>query len=253
MSKLSMSRITLNRIIRLLLAIVAAATGVLMVAAARPPLRYFGNIPAQVGEREQITTTWDVPGVYVTVIDPAVVSFESIDPEIRDAICAAVKIERGEAPGALEFDDYLPQAEWDKPPQDAVVFRWDDFRGTSRNGTVLRIENDVIAAPMLSLEDYAVSWLNPGNLILYDGDAVGGLVCYRFTIPGENDTLIPPVHSLVFNARNIHVTGRPEYFFRYETPLQGGDPPGTLVLVRFPVETYLERVAQSAPFAVKEN
>jgi hypothetical protein len=30
-------------------------------------------------------------------------------------------------------------------------------------------------------------------------------------------------------------------------------PPGTLVFVRFPVETYLERVAQSAPFAVKEN
>ncbi len=248
-----MSRERLNRVIRIVLGLSIAVAFCLSVIAARPPYLYLGTYPAEIGQPAAIVSIWDIPAVYVTVSQPALVTFPP-DWKFADQVCMAVSFARGPAPTALEFNDFMPQSEWDKRPSEVVLLNYDDIIARARDDSQLKIGNPIIAPSIAAHTGFRVSWFGEDTYMLAANQTAGGLLCYYFYRTEGNREIptMPQIHQISFKAQNVHVMRRPVFYFRYNAAPEPNQPPQMRTLQAEPLDSYLARLAAEAPFAVKK-
>jgi hypothetical protein len=242
-----MSRERLNAAIRIVLAVTLLGAALFVVAAARPAPRLLTTYAAAFGTPQPVTSDWDIPALLVTLSHPAVVTFPA-EWKLPDQVCVVVRLERGPAPAAVDFNDYPPQAQWDVEPGQAVQVSPEDIVIEDRDRTSPVIADTEVGAAITARLPYRVNWFGLDLITLIDGQSTGGLLCYHF-LAGDH-SLIAFVHRIVLKGMNFHPRQLPAFYFRYNTDPDPSHPPQTAVLHQEPIDAYLERLVAQAPFAV---
>lgn len=245
----ALTRVQVNRMVRVLLLVVALGSLALTILAARPPTRHFGPYPAEVGTPAAIYADGGVPAAFVTLTDPAVISFPD-DWHVPEQLCMVIRIDRGDAGTALEFNDYPPQIDWDIPAQDTLMINNQLIEGHASNNAIMTLGNDTLKTLIDSRLPYLVSWIGQATTPLYKGKPLGGLACVTFTLEAKNR--IPPFLFLTFGVKNTHVEHYPAFYFRFNDPTPPNtQPPTTLTLQKRTMADYFADLLTSAPFVVR--
>lgn len=245
----TLTRTQVNWMVRGLLLSVGLGAFALTIIAAHPAYRYFGLYPAEFGKPQAIMADGGDPAAYITVTEPALVSFPS-DWKIPDNVCMVLSLSRSNAPTSVEFNDYLPQIQWDVPPASALMFENSSVQSGASDGSTLVLNNEFLN-PLLSARlPYRIQWLGQAQMPLYKDHPLGGLLCLSFVLDNKPHT--PPFFSINFTAKNVHVERTPAYYFRYKDNVAPDQhPKQTLDLQPRSIDDYMAHLVNSAPFAVK--
>jgi len=243
----------LNRMVRWVLVLTALLSFGLFVVAARPTVRYQGVILGSIGTPQPLLDESSTPALYVTIRQPAVVSFPDAW-KLSDQVCMAVHFERGSAPPSAPIDDYVPQAQWDQPwnqqyltnqlPSDALIIAPTDIDIRTDDGSKLALAGAALWGNVEALTPYRVHWFGTAPLILTHNQVADRLLCYYF----QNDShqlYVPFTHMLRFGAQNVQMSHMPGFAFVYSQMPQS---PETIRLQKMPMAAYFELLsAQSSP------
>lgn len=244
-----MTRQRLNVVIRLVLLGSTLLSLGFLIASARPASPYLQPYPAVVGQPQPITGYWDIPAIWVTVSQPAVVTFP-VELEGSDKVCMVVRFERGEAPAISNSIESEPQNEWDNNPPSALLIFPQHIVGDAGGTASLRFATPVIAGKTAERFPYRVNWIGRDVIALYDKQWTGGLLCYDFVSKGTADPMIPLAHSVSFKAENVHIARSPTFFFHYGITANPNGIRTSFELHKQEFGAYLAQVAAKAPFAV---
>ncbi len=232
-----------------LLLIVGLGAFALTIIAAHPAYRYFGLYPAEFGKPQPIQADGGVPAAYVTVTEPALISFPA-DWQIPDSVCMVLSLSRSDAPTSVEFNDYLPQIQWDVPPASALMFESGNVQSSAADGSSMILSNDFLNPILSARLPYRFQWLGQTQVPLYKDQSLGGLLFLSYVL--DNKPHMPPFFSVSFTAKNIHVEHNPAYYFRYKDSVSPDQQPKqTLTLQPRSADDYFAALASSAPFAVR--
>ncbi len=244
-----MTRTQVNQIVRVLLLVAALGSFGFTLLAARPPTHYFGLYVAEIGTRAEINADGGVPAAFVTLTDPAVIEFPE-DWAVSEQLCMVIRLDRGDAATAVEFNDYQPQINWDVPAAETLIINNTFIEGHANDGANMILVNDQDKQIIDSRLPYLVNWIGQTIIPLYKDSPLGGLACVTFALEAENR--VSPSLFLTFNIRNTHIERHPAFYFRYNDPAPPKtQSPQTFTLQRRSIADYLAELVNSAPFVVR--
>lgn len=245
-----MSYERLNFWVRTAVGVAALIVIALTVIAARPSPRYYGSFPASLDTPQAIQNDWDIPAVYVTVSQPAVVSFPTAWRQ-SDAICMVVRYQRGTAAVALPFEDDVPQRRWDERPEGVPIIALDDISGYSPDGLVFRLATPVLYSAIEVRSAFRVHWLTlQSPILIYVDQPIERLLCYQFE-DAEHVIRIPFSHTLRLSTQNTHATFTPVYSFTFANTDAPSTASLTTPLKKMDIESYLSGLVIYAPTVVQ--